>query len=261
MSRNDEDAMLTRADFNRALAGLPLLASGCGVQGEIAMPAAPSAENLAKAAARRVLFGHQSVGNNILDGVRAIAAEQNVSFNIVETRAAPADAGLYHFNVGDNQNPQGKITDFRRVAADNGADVALLKLCYVDFRTDTDAEALARDYVGALSELQQAHPGTRFIAATTPLTTLPAGPKEFVKRLIGRVNPAPAENAKRLVFNRIVRDRFSAATLFDIAALESGGTMTDGVEYMRPGLTDDGGHLNAQGQRIVAADLLRLLAA
>jgi hypothetical protein len=124
MSRS-EDAMLTRADFNRALMGLPLLASGCAVEGDIAMPAAPSAEMLATAASRRVLFGHQSVGKNILDGVRAIGAEQNVAFNIVETREAPADAGLYHFEVGANLHPDRKISDFREVAAATNADVAL----------------------------------------------------------------------------------------------------------------------------------------
>jgi hypothetical protein len=260
MSRS-EDAMLTRADFNRALVGLPLLASGCAVEGDIAMPAAPSAEMLAQAASRRVLFGHQSVGKNILDGVRAIGAEQNVAFNIVEAREAPADAGLYHFEVGANLHPDRKITDFREVAAATNADVALFKLCYIDFNGDTDAEGLARDYVAALNDLQQANANTRYIAATTPLTTLPSGPKEFIKKLIGRISPAPLENSKRLAFNRVVRENFSGDRLFDIAALESGGVMTDGVEYMRPGLTDDGGHLNAPGQRIVATELLRLIAA
>lgn len=255
--------MLTRADVSRALLALPLLAGACGRQteGEISMAAEPSADILAKVAARRTVFAHQSVGDNILDGVRALAAEQNAPLSIVETREPPAALGLYHFKVGANEDPRGKIADFAATMAKLDVDAALLKLCYVDFKSSTDGAALAGEYVAALDMLRAEKPTTRFIAVTAPLTTLPSAPKEWIKGLLGRASPAPAENASRLAFNRVLRERFGGGALFDIARLEAGALSADGVEYMRAGITDDGGHLNAQGQRLAAAEFLRCLSA
>ncbi|MDX2276858.1 MAG: hypothetical protein NW206_15515 [Hyphomonadaceae bacterium] len=224
--------------------------------------AAVSADLVAKAASRRIVFAHQSVGANILDGVRALANEQGAQMNIVETRDPAPAPGLYHFMVGANEDPRGKIADFRAAlsAMSNPPEAAVLKLCYVDFKADTDGAALAREYAAALAELGVAMPQTRFIAATSPLTTLPTGPKEILKSLIGRRSPAPAENAARLAFNQVLRARYQPANLLDIAKLEAGALGEGGVEYLRPSLTYDGGHLNAAGQRLVAAEFLTRIA-
>lgn len=257
--------MLTRADVLRGFVTLPLAVAACGQASEredVIMAAAVSGEKMNAAAARRVVFAHQSVGMNILDGVRALAAEQGAPLNIVETREPGASPGLYHFMVGANENPRGKIADFRTAmqAMVKAPEIALVKLCYVDFKADTDGAALAHEYIAALDELGQRLPQTRFVAVTSPLTTLPSGPKEIIKSLIGRRSPAPAENATRLAFNHVLRRRFSGANLFDIARLEAGASGAGEVEYLRPSLTYDGGHLNDAGQRLVAAEFLTVLA-
>lgn len=216
------------------------------------------------AAQRRVVFAHQSVGFNILDGVSKLAAEQGVSLNIVETRQPPAEgAGVFHFRVGRNGAPDSKISDYAGVVGAAGfpaADVALVKLCYVDFSADTDAAAVAKTYADALEGLQKAHPATRFVAMTAPLTTLQTGPKAWLKGALGR-STGRAENARRHQFNEVLRKQFGPDRVFDLARIESGGATGNSAPSLRPELTDDGGHLNGEGQRLVAIAFLKLLAA
>jgi hypothetical protein len=53
------------------------------------------------AAKQRVLFGHQSVGANILDGVRALADENNVKLTIAESRSDQGKTpAIFQFMVG-----------------------------------------------------------------------------------------------------------------------------------------------------------------
>jgi len=220
------------------------------------------------ASKRRVVFAHQSVGENILDGVRVVAKENGVSLNIVEGRRADSGGpGIFHFKVGANGDPFGKINDYAKTleAAPFGkADVALVKLCYVDFNSQSDASAIAKSYASAIKQLQTSYPSTRFVAVTAPLTAIPGGPKVWVKKMIGRNPPDLADNTKRKEFNDHLRREFDRNHLFDIAKLEAEtATSEDGkpIETMRSELTNDGGHLNAEGQRLVGAAFLKILAA
>ena len=49
----------------------------------------------AKLAETKIFFGHQSVGYNIIEGIRGIAAEYDyIKLNIVETKNSPSDFNL-----------------------------------------------------------------------------------------------------------------------------------------------------------------------
>jgi lysophospholipase L1-like esterase len=218
------------------------------------------------ASKQRVLFGHQSVGVNILNGVRTLADENNVKLTITESRSDQGKTpAIFQFSVGQNGDPLGKIKDFVGTApAFADIDVAMMKICYVDLNRNSDATAVAKTYADAIKELQRAHPSTRFIAMTSPLTAVPAGTKAWVKSLIRGSSPDLADNAKRKEFNDYLRKEFDKNHLFDLAALEAEKAVAeDGkeIEVTRPSLTNDGGHLNAAGQRLVGAAFIKLLAA
>ncbi|MGZ5031287.1 MAG: hypothetical protein ACXV8I_11930, partial [Methylobacter sp.] len=60
----------------------------------------------------RVVFGHQSVGRNILSGIERLAARDGVNLDIHEQRTASATQGISHFAIGNNGDPLSKIKDF-----------------------------------------------------------------------------------------------------------------------------------------------------
>ena len=218
------------------------------------------------AARQRVLFAHQSVGANILDGVRKLADENNVKLTITESRSDQGKTpAIFQFMVGRNGDPLGKIKDFVSTSSSfPDIDVALMKICYVDLNKNSDATAVAKTYADAIKTLQRAHPSTRFIAITSPLTAVPSGAKAWVKSLIKGSSPELADNEKRKEFNDYLRKEFDKDHIFDLAALEAEKAVADDgkeIEVMRRSLTDDSGHLNAAGQRLVGAAFIKLLAA
>ncbi|MEJ2124676.1 MAG: SGNH/GDSL hydrolase family protein [Alphaproteobacteria bacterium] len=228
------------------------------------MPAITKVE-IEAAANKRVVFAHQSVGRNILDGVNTIANEHGVTFNLVETRTdSSGKAGIYHFAVGENGAPLKKISDFEQTLSAKPygkIDIALVKLCYVDITRTSDALAIAKNYVATIKKLQTANPDTRFVAVTAPLTAVNGGVKEWLKKAVGRGSPDFAHNAKRKEFNDYLRKEFDSAHLFDLARIEAGAPTAEGIEAMRPEITDDGGHLNEKGQREAGAAFIKLLSA
>jgi len=261
----------------RALPGVLLLMCAtlaCG-QGEGQEGAMTGAERVTAAewdtlAARRVLFGHQSVGVNILNGVQALAADAGAPLAVKEERSPGGVPGIAHFKVGRNGDPLGKIADFAaavEAGADRPADIALMKLCYVDISPETDVRQLAERYGGTLDRLAAQFPRTTFVAVTAPLTAVQSGLKARVKRLLGRAPDGVAANARRTEFNALLRARFGPqGRLFDLARCESataGAERFQGrpVETLDPALTSDGGHLNELGARRVAAQFVKFLAA
>jgi hypothetical protein len=176
-----------------------------------------------------------------------------------------------HFNVGRNEDPLGKIQDFvaaMESGAAQGADVALVKLCYIDFSSDTDARRIGTAYISSLDSLAAKYPDTAFVAVTAPLAAVQTGPKAWVKRLMGRQPAQYLENAKRAEFNDMIRAHYRGnGRLFDLARLESSvrgipAIVRVGdrdVEALDPALTSDGGHLNARGEELVAREFLVFL--
>lgn len=232
--------------------------------------AAPTDAQWQRVAEMRVLFAHQSVGNNILDGIQREAAARRVPLVLAESRDALPGAGIQHFKVGRNEDPAAKLADFQNVVAAEAStppDVALLKFCYIDFPPQVDPQQLAQQYIAELDALSAAHPDTIFVPATTPLTTVQTGPRALLKKVLGKQPGGYADNARRHTFNEAVRNRYgNDPRLFDIAALEShagrnsveaGGAR---IEFLDPALTDDGGHLNEAGQRLLGNALIAHLA-
>lgn len=220
---------------------------------------------------KRVVFGHQSVGDNILSGIKQLATRDGVTINIIEQRTAPFPSGISHFYIGTNTDPKSKIQDFATAidaSVVQDADVALMKLCYIDFNADTDARQLANDYISSLESLAKKHPNTRFVAVTAPLTAVQTGPKAWAKKLLGKPLNGTVDNAKRGAFNAVLRQHYLAdGRLFDLAKgeTEASGqvcmTQVDGqqVEVLCPEITDDGGHLNERGQILLGAELVNFL--
>ena len=133
---------------------------------------------------------------------------------------------------------------------------------------DTDAKQIASAYVQAVEDLQKRHPQTAFVAVTTPLTTIQTGPKAWVKRALGKTPAGYVENARRDEFNAVLRQKFAANRLFDVARLEAqGGAQPVLFDYegrtleaLDPALTSDGGHLNDAGKRVVGSAFVKFLA-
>jgi hypothetical protein len=233
------------------------------------------AADLAKLSRRRILFGHQSVGRNILDGVERLAESQGITLRVIELQApGPLEPGaLSHAFVGANGDPRSKLAAFGRLLAGTGVDppdLALMKFCYVDFGPETDAAALFEAYQAALRDLVRSHPRTTFVHLTVPLTTVQSGPKALVKRLLGRQPYGLLENARRGEFNSRLRTAYQGrAPLFDLARLEAtsvAGTLVAAewqgrkIPALDPASTDDGGHLNAAAQDRIARALVGYLA-
>ncbi len=224
-------------------------------------------------ARRTVLFGHQSVGTDILGGLHDLAAQEAVPLRIEEVKSAQglAPGAFAHAFVAENGNPALKLQSFERVLGQGPAavDVALVKFCFVDVTDGGDAKQLFARYQEAMRALQARHPRTTFVHVTVPITTFPPGPKAFVKRLLGR-DRTERDNVRREEFNALVRGAYQGREpLFDLARLEA--TRPDGrpeatevggkqVPALVPAYTDDGGHLNAVGRRRIARELVRLIA-
>jgi hypothetical protein len=225
---------------------------------------------------RRIFFGHQSVGINLLDGVRELVARYaDVGLRLVEVGAdTDLPAGTFaHAFMPQHGNPGLKLESFERALSSgvgSAADIAFVKLCYVDFSSGTDAPALFARYQSKLTALRARYPRTIFVLITAPLTTVEGGAKAALKRLLGRGPGGLLENARRDEFNDLLRRAYGGKEpVFDLAHLES--TAADGqrelhdwkgrkVPALLSAYTDDGGHLNAEARLRFARELIALLA-
>jgi hypothetical protein len=252
-------------------------------QGGYAVESTPSAGAAAPVSAAqlkaflglRLFFGHQSVGYNILDGLRDVFAQRGVEGpTVVEGRAISAQAGpaLHHATIGENGDPLGKIHDFdsiMRAGAAGQVDVAFMKLCYVDVSPATDVRRVFDDYKAVMAGLHRDYPKALFLHMTVPLTSQEKGPKALARRLLGRQVRGYADNAARESLNALLRAEYGGTgLLFDLALAEATGAdgtrqkhTMDGKGYyaMQAAYTDDGGHLNARGRVHVAEELLAFL--
>jgi len=223
---------------------------------------------------KRIFFGHQSVGANILDGINDLMAQSSrIQLSIQRTRD-PKDFERPIFAesaIGMNDHPQSKIDDFRKVMEGGvGAkvDIAFFKLCFVDINTKTDVQSLFTYYKKTMDGLQSEFPKVRFIHCTAPLTTMDTGIKLAIKKLLGKDGGASV-NLRRAMYNRMITDAYGReGNVLDIARYES--TFPNNERMVRkiggldcyglvPGYTSDGGHLNQIGRITVAAELLKLL--
>ncbi|MBK7350253.1 MAG: hypothetical protein IPI92_10345 [Gemmatimonadetes bacterium] len=230
---------------------------------------------LTRLAARVVLFGHQSVGANLLEGIREVAGrDPRVALRVTPLReVGPAPAGaLLETLIGDNGQPARKTDDFLAALgspAGQQATLALHKYCYLDFGPGTDPAAVFANYRERMAALRLARPGLLLVHVTAPLTARETGPKALVKRLLGKTTQDDL-NARRAAYNALLRAEYAGKEpVFDLAAYEStgpdgvrAGVLRQGqaVPALAPAWTDDGGHLNAAGRQRIAEQLLAFLA-
>ena len=180
--------------------------------------------------------------------------------------------GIYNAVIGKNRDPVSKVDDFSRRVTKTSAslDIAMMKLCYVDITRETDITQLFQYYASTIEELETRLPHLRFVHLTVPLRCTRLGIRSRLKQLAGQIPVVVDDNAQRQAYNALVRSRYGNDNcLFDLAAIEStkpsGDTCSirfgdDVVQTMYPGYSDDGGHLNSRGSRIVAQKLIELIA-
>ena len=224
---------------------------------------------------KKIYFGHQSVGKNIVDGIKIILTEKPViDLNIFESDKRPIannEGWFANSFIGENKDPYSKIKAFSSIVEGqfgNVADIVFFKFCYVDIMSESNIEAIFSKYKETMEELQRLYGATRFIHVTIPLRKVQDGPKAYIKQIIGRPIDEYAENIKRNEYNKFLRDCYKT-NLFDLARFES--TKQDGTRQtftlndksyysMAPEYTSDKGHLNEIGRRYVAEQLLIYLA-
>jgi len=234
-----------------------------------------------KLSEKKIYFGHKSVGQNIVEGVQDVLKQfPQIKMNILESNkpedfSAPVFA---HSEVGSNSDPASKMKAFAGIL-DRGvghkADIAFFKFCWIDILPVTNAEKVFADYESFMARQREKYPQTTFIHVTVPLTSNQSGikawfkkGKDLIKKLIGRVNVY--DNVKRNEFNEMLRQRYEGEEpIFDLARIEATlpGEGQDAAkpkgkidDSLLPLYTDDGGHLNGLGRKVVAEKLLVLLA-
>lgn len=206
---------------------------------------------------QRWFFSHASVGANMISGMNDLHDADRQRYQLVvsdvnynggqgqaDTPGTTKPGTIYECNRG-NPGWANKLEIFDRSVRSSGwclpnVDVAMDKFCYID------QEADPAKYLDTMAALEKAYPDTRFVYVTMPLTT-----------------SEDADNCLRNRYNDAVRQfaRAQGKLLFDIADIEShnprGQAVTfthDGATYQKlyDGYSDDGGHLNAAGQKRVA---------
>jgi hypothetical protein len=227
----------------------------------------------------KIMFGHQSVGTNIVDGLTLLseASSTRYGLNIKYKPTQLASAAFGHWKNGENQDPHGKISAFdskmRSQAGDgkiwaSSLDIAYFKFCYVDLNaTSINIDDLFENYRVTMKRLIDDFPNCKIVQVTLPLSALIYGSDK-------------ERNQRRHEFNEKIRS-FSDTTggyLFDIADIEAhdenGVHQTfefegklypmmwfDANDPQNNGWSNYGGHLNNKGKEHVALAMWSLWAA
>lgn len=229
---------------------------------------------------KRIYFGHQSVGYNLIQGVHDVVSQYpQIKLNIIETKDFSQMKGGYfaHSQIGENKKPDSKINEFIEVMEKNSGnpvDIAFFKFCYVDIHNKIELESVFQLYKNRMGFLIKKYPKTRFIHFTVPLTSRQHELNGWLVEVKKAVNwilrkPNVFDNSFKYEYNEKIRSFYeNKNTLFDFAYVES--TYPDGrknifgkngkkIEVLIPEYTDDGGHLNSVGRYHAAESLLLYL--
>lgn len=219
---------------------------------------------------KKIYFGHNSVGYNIIEGAKILDKKYQLHLNIKELEKGDSvlEGGLNHGSIGNNTKPFAKIETFETLfdthELDN-ADYAFFKFCYIDFNDSTDVESVFKAYCKAIDKIKIDYPKVQIVHLTTPLRTVDNGIKGFVKDMLGR-SIGYEDNKRRNEFNQLLIQKYEGVDpIFDLAKYES--TMLDGkrvsmtknnemIYLLDPQYTSDGGHLNALGREYIASEFL-----
>ena len=225
---------------------------------------------------KRIYFGHQSVGDNIIEGMRELMVENSrIRLNIVAINDDDQlQTGAFgHASIGQNGKPLEKMQDFAANLYEGigqKVDLAGMKLCYLDINSGSDPTVLFDHYKSMVAEVRNKFPNLTIIHFTAPLVKRQSGIKALIKKIIGKPLTGIDDNIKRNEYNDLLRNEYEGSNaLFDIARIES--TYPDGRRSsfdkkgktyysLIPQYTYDDGHLNDSGRKTVAANLLIFLA-
>jgi hypothetical protein len=252
----------------------PPKGSNCSMESEINR----SLKTIAKT---RIFFGHQSVGNNIIEGIKSLHNKNSSdSINFIELPAEnPLTPPFFlHKRIGKNRDPKNKCDEFKIVVNDlaREIDIAILKFCYIDISAKTDVEELFNYYKQTVSEIRKQNTHVTIIHTTVPLISKSGGDKSkknqvitYIKRVLGQLPSFDADNIKRNEYNNLLREYFKTEPIIDIAKAEAFHDSDKEVSFchrkknyqcMYNGYTNDGGHLNKLGQKKVAENFVKVLA-
>jgi len=223
-------------------------------------------------ASKKIYFGHQSVGYNIMDALTAmIPADSGLVIKETDNPDHFKKSVFAHSKNGENLEPQTKIESFVRKmdsGLGNKADIALFKFCYVDVTAATDVNTLFAEYKKAMDRLIKKYSKTVFLHVTVPVTTEEEGLKNkiksVIKSLIGRKTGFEIDNIKRMEFNTLIKKEYNTK-VFDLALFESSTRAGKEILSQKGGVqhqallkeyTTDGGHLNSEGSNYVVLNLV-----
>lgn len=223
-----------------------------------------------------IFFGHESVGKNILDGIRDILQENpKITMTITDNQDEQRKSGplLIDSRIGKNGESIAKI-DYFKDAIDKKigakANIAFMKLCYEDINATTDVEKIFNHYKETMAYLKNKYPKITFVHVTTPMRVNIGTWKTRIKEMLGKDKIWEYEDQiPREQYNAMLRKEYEGKEpIFDLAMIESTYPdgkkeffMHKGTKYptLVPEYTTDGGHLNEKGRRIVAENLLVFL--
>jgi hypothetical protein len=264
-----------------AILSILLIIAGCkGDSGMVEKVKLPSMNDIPKSTwqslyQKKIYFGHQSVGDNIIDGIKIVMkSNNNIKLNIqklneVEESNIPVFAHSY---IGANEDIDSKLNGFSQNIKNElkgNVDIAFLKLCFWDVRSKTDINWVFNNYKKTMDKLKAEFPNITFLYFTVPLMTHSNSVLSAFKRIIKPDN-SDLDNIQRNELNRLIVLEYNGKEpLFDVARVES--TRPDGSRavfvsggkeyyYLPVEYTNDGGHLNAYARKYVAEQLLITLA-
>lgn len=217
------------------------------------------ADALKAARALHVVFGHQSVGFDVIRGLKLLSDAQPDRYALAiqpQIRAEwfARNAGLGEFFLGKNGDPAGKIDAFAaavRGGFGDRVDVAMMKLCYADMVERSDPKAVFERWKTTYEALAKDYPKVRFVWWTVPLTI------------------PPRCSDQRTQTNDLIRAyaKEKGAALLDVADIEchtpdgKACLHPDGAEKLVEAYArDQGGHLNDDGAQRVGRGVWWMLA-
>lgn len=217
---------------------------------------------------KKIYFGHQSVGANLIKGIELINRKTGNKLTINESKNI-VNANINHFYLGENEKPYSKLKEFEDLIKVHSTDIdiAYMKFCYVDFNENTDVIELFSSYSNSIDKLEKTFPNIHFIKSTVPIRVINTSLKAKIKRLLGLDVWGDKQAIKRDEYNQLVRDKYGSGLLFDIANFESYANGVHNTVYVNghsyqsliKSISSDGSHLNSIGSEYIASEFLQLV--
>lgn len=224
---------------------------------------------------KTIYFGHQSVGDDLLQGVEELKEIYPwLNFNVKKfDNSIKVEAPqIVHSLIGANGKPGSKNIDVENLLTGklkNSVDIAFFKYCYIDFEADTDLGKTFEEYKNTINKIKNSNHETVIVHFTVPLTENQSGIKGFIKKVLGKPLGGMLENVKRNDYNQMIIDEYGKEGLvFDLAGYEA--TKVDGspnlfeykgrnYKHLVHAYSRDGGHLNKAGRKFIAEQFLLFL--